>query len=945
MAGTPDKDNPVKSPSRLKEVAGFEIIGKLGQGGMGAVFKARQKSLDRIVALKVLPPEIAKDKQFIERFQREARASAKLNHPNIVQGIDVGNDPATGLWYFAMEFIEGPSLRKILDEQKSIPEARVLEIARAIGRALEAVDSHKMVHRDIKPDNILIAPDGEPKLADLGLAKQLNDDISLTQSGQAVGTPYYMAPEQAQGKSSECDIRTDIYALGATLFHLITGRPPFDGETGAVIMVKHLMEPPPKAHKVNPAISEACSRLIEKMMQKKVEQRIQSPSQLVQQIDKILSGESMPTPAAAHRSAGPRAPATERKRAVAAPASGSKMLYAGIGVVAIAVVVALLLKSKNPQSAMVSNDKKETVHEQPVQDVKKPAPAPMPNPAEKPAVPAVTKNVASTAAPKPVPEKVEPPPIPAAGQNAAAESAWKAAEVKAAALAGAGNFDGALAAWQFPPEHAAALKPKADERIRLLHTQAQQTVSTLMKKAQEQAAAADLDGALKTLAEAEKITYAPSLGAVTALKNKISEELAAGKNSPHAKFDPATAARLNEALQKFDQALLEARDPKIAAQVAGDAKKDPALKPAEAIVRAMNDVVGVFNEIARTELEKLKSMVGQKVEFETTSGVMKGAIARVQESGISFSIDIGAGAYAEKKIKLTDLTDSQRKKTFDPFVPQNDAQRVAQSYLLLAKGSQDFKSASVLLQASPDFALTPHVSELAGKMRDEKEKSMAEVAAPKLWTEIQSKGMNPQITDAEAKSVNELIDRFEKEFSATQFAATNKEKFEAVKGRVSRILLPNLLVNGDFEKGSWDGWEKQGGSLSAEMTSDDPHGGKHAVHFNIQRDYFASLTQFVTVEPKTEYRATMWVKHVKGPLDQGRGGLFLMDGDAERKEVEGRFIPVFTQAKLGEWVKLELKFTPQTTRLRVELWTRQTSKAVERYSMHFDDIEVSRSNR
>jgi serine/threonine-protein kinase len=268
------------------------LLGKIGQGGMGAVFRARQKSLDRIVALKIMPPSIAKDAEYLERFQREARASARLSHPHIVQGIDVGQDPATGLWYFAMELVDGPSLKQVLQEQKVVPEERALQIAAQAAEALEGIAKHGMVHRDIKPDNILLTPDGEVKVADLGLAKRLADDSSITQSGNTVGTPHYMAPEQVRGRMDLVDIRSDIYALGATLFHLVTGRPPFDGETSAVIMSRHLTEPAPKANRVNPEVSEGCALLIERMMQKKPEQRIQTPAELLKQIEKVQRGDT-----------------------------------------------------------------------------------------------------------------------------------------------------------------------------------------------------------------------------------------------------------------------------------------------------------------------------------------------------------------------------------------------------------------------------------------------------------------------------------------------------------------------------------------------------------------------------------------------------------------------------------------------------------------------------
>jgi serine/threonine protein kinase len=293
----------------LKELGGFELIEKVGQGGMGSVFKARQKSLDRIVALKVLPASIAKNATFIDRFQREARASAKLSHPNVVQGIDVGCDSATGLWYFAMEFIDGPNTRQMLREQKVLPERRALEIVRDVAKALEAVAAAGIVHRDIKPDNILITKNGIVKLADLGLATQANvEDATLTQSGQTIGTPYYMAPEQVRGLKDKIDIRSDIYALGATLFHLVTGQRPFGGKTNAEIMSKHLTDPVPKASDINPEVSPGCTKLILRMMTKASEQRVQTPKELLELIEQALNPASKTGPRSAVRTTGPRTP-------------------------------------------------------------------------------------------------------------------------------------------------------------------------------------------------------------------------------------------------------------------------------------------------------------------------------------------------------------------------------------------------------------------------------------------------------------------------------------------------------------------------------------------------------------------------------------------------------------------------------------------------------------
>ncbi|MCW8130811.1 MAG: protein kinase [Planctomycetota bacterium] len=277
-----------------RTVGGFELLSVLGEGGMGTVYKARQAGLDRIVALKILSPKIANNQTFITRFQREARASAKLNHPNVVQGIDVGHDDEHDVWYFAMEYVNGPSVLSLLKDTGKIPEIRALEIARDVARALECAARNGIVHRDIKPDNVLMTLQGEAKLADLGLARHVEEDVGITAEDRAIGTPLYMAPEQARGNEQEIDLRSDIYALGATMYHMVTGRPPFEGKTAAVIMTKHITDPPPLAHVNSPGVSGATARLIEKMMQKKREERVQTPSEVLKEIERNIAALKSP---------------------------------------------------------------------------------------------------------------------------------------------------------------------------------------------------------------------------------------------------------------------------------------------------------------------------------------------------------------------------------------------------------------------------------------------------------------------------------------------------------------------------------------------------------------------------------------------------------------------------------------------------------------------------
>lgn len=231
---------------------GFEILELLGAGGMGRVFRARDLALDRVVALKVLARELAHDEAFVQRFQREARAVARLNHPNIVQIYGVGS--VDGIHYLSMEYLDGRSLGHYL-KSGHWPEREAVLIVRQVCQALRVAHAAGLVHRDIKPDNLILTRGGEIKVVDLGIAKRVDDDQSMTQSGAAVGTPHYIAPEQVQGWR-DIDGRADIYSLGATLYHLVTGHTPFKGTSGAHVMSLHLVSPLPDPRDLEPGLSE-----------------------------------------------------------------------------------------------------------------------------------------------------------------------------------------------------------------------------------------------------------------------------------------------------------------------------------------------------------------------------------------------------------------------------------------------------------------------------------------------------------------------------------------------------------------------------------------------------------------------------------------------------------------------------------------------------------------
>ncbi len=270
-------------------LGGFQIISKIGRGGMGTVYKALQLSMDRMVALKILTPRLADNKRFIRRFNEEARAVARLNHVNIVQGIDAGQ--AGGYFYFAMEYVDGETVHKMIAREGAIDEKRALRITRDIARALVHAHRYHLVHRDIKPGNIMVTKYGVTKLCDLGLARQVSEGLTAARRvATTVGTPYYISPEQARG-FEDADIRSDIYSLGATFHRMVVGEPPFDGATPEEIVEKHVKEPLPWPKDRNPALSDSTCHLITKMMAKSPDERYQTPEELERDVERVLLGE------------------------------------------------------------------------------------------------------------------------------------------------------------------------------------------------------------------------------------------------------------------------------------------------------------------------------------------------------------------------------------------------------------------------------------------------------------------------------------------------------------------------------------------------------------------------------------------------------------------------------------------------------------------------------
>ena len=275
--------------SSSQQIPGYQILEKLGAGAMARVFKARQVSLDRIVAIKVLADTLSKNPEFVDRFYKEGKAAAKLNHPNIVQAIDVGE--ARGAHYFVMEYVEGESLYDQLAKGKVFTEKEALRVIIQIARALEHAHAQGLIHRDVKPKNIMMTRDGQAKLADMGLARAATDmEAAQAEAGRAYGTPYYISPEQIRGEVN-IDFRADIYSLGATLYHVVVGRVPFDGATPTAVMHKHLKEPLTPPDHINPNLSAGFGEVVEVMMAKDPRRRYASTTDLLMDLEAIAAGE------------------------------------------------------------------------------------------------------------------------------------------------------------------------------------------------------------------------------------------------------------------------------------------------------------------------------------------------------------------------------------------------------------------------------------------------------------------------------------------------------------------------------------------------------------------------------------------------------------------------------------------------------------------------------
>ena len=261
----------------------YEIIEKIGEGGMATVYKAKCNILKRYVAVKVLRDEFTTDEEFIKRFNTEAQSAASLTHPNIVSIYDVGHEE--NIYYIVMELVQGKTLKDIINEDGTLPWKWALNVSIQVASALEMAHRNSIVHRDIKPHNIIITEDGIAKVTDFGIAKAVSNS-TITAFGTTIGSVHYFSPEHARGGYT--DAKSDLYSLGVVMYEMLTGRVPFDADTPVSIALKHMQEKPIEPIKLNPTIPYAVNKIIMKAMEKDPNERYQSATEMLKDLSMAL---------------------------------------------------------------------------------------------------------------------------------------------------------------------------------------------------------------------------------------------------------------------------------------------------------------------------------------------------------------------------------------------------------------------------------------------------------------------------------------------------------------------------------------------------------------------------------------------------------------------------------------------------------------------------------
>jgi eukaryotic-like serine/threonine-protein kinase len=312
----------------------YELEELVGTGGMSSVYRARDRLLERHVALKVLHPHYADDEEYVERFRREARSVAKLSHPHIVTVIDRGEDG--GQQFIVFEYVDGENLKQLIERTGPLPARRAVELSLAIADALAFAHEHGLVHRDVKPQNVLLTPDGDVKVTDFGIARSLDVEHGMTQTGTVLGTSNYLSPEQASGKATTPS--TDVYSLGVVVYELLTAEVPFPGENFVAVAMKHINEPPPDLLEKRPDVPLRLAAAVDRAMEKDPDRRFAAMDEFASELRQCLAELDNPD---AERTIIRQSPVLRESRPHRVRGARSRVpLYVVVALVAVAAITA-----------------------------------------------------------------------------------------------------------------------------------------------------------------------------------------------------------------------------------------------------------------------------------------------------------------------------------------------------------------------------------------------------------------------------------------------------------------------------------------------------------------------------------------------------------------------------------------------------------------------------
>jgi serine/threonine-protein kinase len=790
-------------------VGGFEVLSRIGRGGMGAVFKARQLSVNRVVALKILPRKLARNEHYLARFLREARSAARLSHPNVVQAISAGQ--ADGYYYFAMEYVAGRNLRQLLDERR-LAETEALTLIRHVTLALGCAHEAGMVHRDVKPDNVLVTPDGIAKLADLGLAREgTPQDTSVTLAGTALGTPGYISPEQVRGQT-DLDGRNDIYSLGATLFHALAGRAPYDGNTAAEVMTKHLTEPPPDPRALRPDVSPGAAAIVLKSMAKEPDERYGSIAEMLEDVDRVLEGEAPVHAPRAPKPAPATAPAdasgTGRKRWMAVAAcllilAGTAGLTAGLWPGPDAPPPAVVIPEENTAALEARRGDERRLAA--VRDWEHTHPA---------------EFHAAIARYRAVLPRLSHPLVRSEAEDAlegirlrrqrAAEDAFLQLEIQADKLAGARDYDAAIRAYERVPERFAdLLDARAREAADRLRAEADRRIRRGLATAREFADAGQLAEALAEIDKARTIHYQPLLTDIEALRKQFEADSRDSAEVERRKAVASAERALRKVLEDIEAAVAKG-DLEKAARLGEDAARSERFQviadrvtAAAAVCRLLPQLAARKEAHAARSLEQLR---GKELVLHTAAGVRKGVVRSIDRDALvlehRFMIN-GIWHSREHRVAIADVSDADRAQFHTPWEPATPDEAVAEAIVALATGDAD-RLAAVLDKAGEH----PLHGRYAWKLAD-LTRAKREAAAKAAWAaELERLLGADALGKTEADAAEKTLDTFRQAHGTTAFAACVRNDIARIEDKIATARGgPALLLARKIFKGRVDAFE------------------------------------------------------------------------------------------------------------------------------------------